>query len=174
MKGNLRYILAGLTVIISAFALWYFKNIVAYILIAAVFSLIGRPVVDFLSGLKIRKIHFPMALNAAITLVFLWTIFISFFLVFIPLIINQAQELSYINIDAVKDSLEGPLDQIEKLFIRLNPNGNEEVSFEQYIEHKLASVLNLSVISSAIGGTFGVVGNLFIAFFSISFITFFF
>ena len=175
MKGNLRYILAGLAVIITAFALWYFKNIVAYILVAAVFSLIGRPVVDFLSGLKIRKIHFPMALNAAITLVFLWTILLSFFLVFIPIIINQAQELSHINIDAVKDSLEGPWDQIEKLFLRLNPNGNEEgVSLEQYIEHKLASVLNLSVISSAVGGTLGVVGNLFVAFFSISFITFFF
>jgi len=174
MKSSLKYILTGLAIVLIILALWYFKAIVAYILISAVFSLIGRPAMDFLNKLKISNFRFPKALNAAFVMIILWLLFIGFFRIFIPLIANQAQELSNINFNNVHSNLEGIIGALEKFFLRINPNGNEGLSLEQHFQQKLISLFSFSSITTAIGETVGILGNIFIAFFSVSFITFFF
>lgn len=174
MKGNFKYIVLGLTVIVTVLILWYFKNIVAYILLAVVFSFIGRPIVTLLNKIKYRRFHIPNALSAFITLLAIWAIIAGFFLFFIPLLGNQFQELSKIDLQAIQNSLSEPLSKLDSLMSRLELNGQEGISLEQMIERKLSSVLNVSVISNAIGGTVGLMGQIFFAFFAISFITFFF
>ena len=174
MKDNLKYIFAAFSVIVAVLAIWYFRSIVAYILIAAVFSLIGRPIVDFLHKIKLWKFHLNRSICAGVTLLLFWTVFFGFFRTFVPLILSQAQDLSEIDFTTIRSDLQEPLDKLEMLFFRLNPNGSDSFSLEQFIESKLSSVVNISVISNAIGGTVGVLGSLFIAIFSISFITFFF
>ena len=62
MKDNLKYIFAAFSVVVAVLAIWYFRSIVAYILIAAVFSLIGRPIVDFLHKIRVWKFHLNRSL----------------------------------------------------------------------------------------------------------------
>ncbi len=175
MKGAiLKYILAGLTFLGVVLALWYFRNIVAYILIAAVVSLIGRPVVNFLLRIKVRSFGLPKWLGAAITLVFMFLILFGFFRLFIPLIINQTQEFSNINFNNISKSLQVPFEYLNEWYARYMPQDKDPISFEELFQNKLMSFMDISLISDAIGGTVGVLGNLFIAFFSISFISFFF
>ncbi|MDX2442233.1 MAG: AI-2E family transporter [Bacteroidales bacterium] len=174
MKDNLKYILAALTVVIAVVAIWYFRSIVAYILIAAVFSLIGRPIVDFLNRIKLGKIHLNKTISAALTLLLFWAVFFGFLRIFVPLIGSEAQDLSEIDYSSVRSDFQIPLDRLENLYYRLNPEGSEGVSMEEYIESRITSSVNLSVVSNAIGGTVDILGSLFIAIFSISFITFFF
>ena len=174
MKDNLKYIFAAFSVVVAVLAIWYFRSIVAYILIAAVFSLIGRPIVDFLHKIRVWKFHLNRSLCAGVTLLLIWAVFFGFFRTFVPLILSQAQDLSEIDFTTIRSDLQEPLDKLELLFFRLNPNGGENLTLEQFIESKLSSVINISVITDAIGGTVGVLGSLFIAIFSISFITFFF
>jgi len=174
MKGNFKYIVLGLTVIVTVLILWYFKNIVAYILLAVVFSFIGRPIITLLKKLKYKKIQMPNALCALITLLALWAIIASFFIFFIPLLGNQVQELSTIDLQSIQNSLSEPLSKLESLRSRFELSGGEDISPEQLIENKIISFLNVSSISSAIGGTVGLMGQVLFAFFSISFITFFF
>ncbi len=174
MKDNLKYILAALTVVIAVVAIWYFRSIVAYILIAAVFSLIGRPIVDFLNRIKLGKIHLNKTISAALTLLLFWAVFFGFLRIFVPLIVSEAQDLSEIDYSSVRSDFQIPLDRLENLYYRLNPEGSEGVSMEEYIESRITSSVNLSVVSNAIGGTVDILGSLFIAIFSISFITFFF
>ncbi len=174
MKGNLKYFVLALTVVITALVLWYFKNIVAYILLAVVFSFIGRPIVTLLNKLKYKNFHMPNGLAAFITLLALWAIIAGFFIFFIPLWGNQIQELSKIDLNAIQNSLSEPIDRLESIMFQLDINGGEDISIEQMLEKKLISFLNVSAISSAIGGTVGVMGQIFFAFFAVSFITFFF
>ena len=94
MSTTLRYILAALGVILLLLSLWYFKSIVAYILISAVLALIGDPLADLICKIKIKKFQMPRALSAAITLVIIWTVLILFFRIFIPVIADQANEES--------------------------------------------------------------------------------
>ena len=174
MKESLRYILVGLAIVLSALALWYFKHIVAYILVAAVISLVGRPIVVFLTRFRYRKFSIPKALAAIIALLTVWILISGFFLFFVPLIINQGQELSNIDIDMVRNSLDTPFQKLEILYERMKSDPNDPTTLEEYIENKIFSFLNISMISSTISDIINALGNVFIAFFSISFISFFF
>ena len=88
MNSTFRYILIGIGIIIAIITVWYFSSIVAYILISAVLALIGRPLVDILGKLHIRKIKIPKTMRALITLVLIWILVFLFFRLLIPLIVG--------------------------------------------------------------------------------------
>ena len=79
MNKALRNILVIVGFALLVYMFWFFRSIVAYVLIAGVISLIGRPVVDFLNSLHIRKLKFPKALSALLTLILIWSLIILFF-----------------------------------------------------------------------------------------------
>ncbi len=174
MNKNLRYLFIVLGIVIVGFVLWYFKSIVAYVLISAVLALIGRPAVEFLKRIRYKRLRIPNALSALLTLVLLWALLLLFFRVFIPLIANQASELSSINPEVVIKNLEGPIDYIENLIDKYNLNSDEHKSLDNYLTDKFVSIVNISMLSGFFGSLAGLLGNIFIAAFSISFITFFF
>ncbi len=174
MSKTARYIFIVAGIIILGFILWYFKSIVAYILISLVLSLIGHPVVEFLGKLKFRRIRMPKSLRAFITLVLLWVVFFSFFRVFVPLIAYEANDLSKINIQSVVESLDEPLKKTE-LFIdkfKVSPPG--DLSLKDNITEKLSSLLSITLFSNIFSSLTSLLGNIFIAIFAISFMTFFF
>ncbi|MCB2194605.1 MAG: AI-2E family transporter [Bacteroidetes bacterium] len=174
MNKNLRYLFIVLGVAIVGFILWYFKSIVAYILISSVLALIGRPLVLFLNKLKIKKVHIPNALSALITVIVLWILILAFFRVFIPLIANQASELSNIKAETVINNLYDPIQKIEAFLTKYQINSYSDQSLDKYLTEKFMSILSFSMVSNIFGSLAGVLGNIFIAAFSISFITFFF
>lgn len=174
MKENLKYILAGLGFIFIAVLLWYFKSIVAYILISAVLSIIGRPVVDFLDRIQYKKFRIPRGIAALIALVILWGVFAAFFIIFVPVIISQAQEFSKINVQTILDGLQGPFDRISAWLSDMHISIEESSNIEEFIARQLASWLSFSAVSNFVGNLAAILGELFIAFFAISFLTFFF
>ena len=174
MNKNLRYLFIALGVGITGFILWYFKSIVAYILISAVLSLVGRPIVDFLNRISYKKFKIPNALSALLTLVLLWTLLLVFFRIFIPLIANQASELSSIDAELLVNKLQEPIEKLDDFFDRYNIVTNQDQSMEQYLTEKFMSIVNVSVLSGFFSSIAGILGNIFIAAFSISFISFFF
>lgn len=174
MNSKVRYLFIAIGIAIIGFILWYFKSIVAYILISGVLSLVGRPLVDSLNKLHLGKIKIPRALSALATLIFMWIMIILFFRVFIPLIANQAREISSIDANSLIIKFQGPIDKIEQLLLNFNINALTDQSIEQYLSEKLMSVLNLSLLSNFFSSMASLLGNIFIAAFSISFMTFFF
>jgi len=165
-------ILIGLTAL--GFVLWYFSSIVIYILVAGVLSLVGRPVVDKLARVRIKKIKVPRWLAALVTLILLWTLVVSFFRVFIPLVANEANDLSMIDTQMVLEKLDRPVKTIERIYYDYYTAQEETQSFNDFINEKLTTVLKVSVVSDIFSFIFGLLGNIFIAIFAISFITFFF
>ncbi|MFC2096301.1 AI-2E family transporter [Bacteroidota bacterium] len=174
MNKNLRYLFIILGVVVVGFILWYFKSIVAYILISSVFALVGRPIVVFLNKLHFKKIRIPNAISALLTVIGLWTLILIFFRIFIPLVANQASELSAIDAESVMNNLQEPIEKIEAFLLKYNINTNNDQSMDQYLTEKFMSVLSFSLLSDLFGSLAGILGNIFIAAFAISFITFFF
>ncbi len=173
MNGKGKYFIVALGLILLGLLFWYFSNIVTYVLISVVLSFIGRPVVDFLNGLKIKNWKVPSALSAGITLVLLWFIMIMFFRTFIPMIAAQAQDLSNIDVNAAAQSLEEPIQKLEALVTRYSAT-DESFNLKAVLVENISSFVKISDVSSIFGSLAGTLGNLFIALFSISFITFFF
>jgi predicted PurR-regulated permease PerM len=166
-------LIAGGSLLIIA-AVWFFREIVVYILVSGVLSIMGRPLVDLLCRIKLWKWNFPRALSALITLLIIWGLIVMFFYIFVPLVAGQINQFSTIDSNNLVKFIELPIKKIEGLIMALNQDFTEEGSIRTYIVTKVAGVLNINVIQNFLGDVAGILGNLIVAIFSITFITFFF
>lgn len=173
MNTLAKYITIGAIVAIIGFLVWYFSSIIVYILISAVLSLMGKPIVDLISKIKIKNWHPPKAMGAAVALLVIWILFYSFFRLMIPLVINQANELSDVNITQMVNNFSQPIADIENFVREYLPSSNN-FSVKEFLSDKISHILNVNLISDVFSSTANILMNLFIAAFSISFITFFF
>lgn len=174
MNSKIKYLFIALGILIVGFILWYFKSIVTYILISAVLSIVGKPLVDLLDKIHIKKIRIPKAISAFTTLIVIWIAFYLFFRFFIPLIANQASDLSSIDIDTLTTKFQEPLEKINQLIAKYNISTENAKTVEDYMSEKIIVFMNGTFLSDFFSSIIGILGNLFIAAFAISFITFFF
>ena len=174
MKDTLRNILIFCGILILLACAWFFRNIVVYILVSGVFSIMGRPLVDLFCRIKIQKWFFPRWLAALFTLCIIWGIIILFFIIFVPLVTRQINYFSTIDSEKIVQLVSGPINKVENLFRAINKDISPDLSIQDYIVKKVADVLNITMIQNFIGSLIGILGNAIIAVFSITFITFFF
>ena len=174
MKATLRTILIFCGVLVLLGCAWFFRNIVVYILVSGVFSIMGRPLVDLLCRIRFRKWHFPRTLAALVTLAVIWGAIILFFVIFVPLVTRQIDYFSSIDSEKIVQIVSRPIQKVEGLFRAINKDISKNLSIQDYIVGKVAGVLNINMIQNFIGSLISVLGNVLIAIFSITFITFFF
>jgi predicted PurR-regulated permease PerM len=174
MKATLRNILIFFGVLLLLACAWYFRNIVVYILVSGVLSIMGRPLVDLLCRIRIKKWFFPRSLSALITLAIIWGMIILFFVTFVPLVSSQIKYFSTIDSEKIVQIISGPINKVESLFRAFNKDIAQDLSIQNYIIAKVAGILNINFIQNFIGSLLSILGNLLIAVFSITFITFFF
>ncbi len=173
MTKSGKYIFIILPLFILGLIIWFFSNIVIYILISYVFSLIGHPLVNYLGKIKIRTYQIPKSIRSFITIIMIWALFFMFFRTFIPLAAHQANELSKIDVSSLVAQFEQPIKEVQE-FINQIHIANKKISFESFISNKASSLLNTTSITFFLGSIASIVGNIAIAFIAISFITFFF
>jgi len=174
MKPVIRNILIFFAVILLLAAAWFFRSIVVYILVSGVLSIMGRPLVDLFSRIRIGKWVFPRTVGALITLTLIWGMIILFFLIFIPLITKQINYISTIDSEKIVQLVQRPITFIEDLIKSLNRNISGDFSVQEFINQKLADILDIEEVKGFLGSLIGILGNIAVAVFSISFITFFF
>ncbi len=173
MNKLAKYILIAAVGSIIVFLLWYFKSIVAYVLIAAVLSIIGKPMVNLLLKIKIGKFKIPKWLCAGTTLLLIWLLVVVFFKTFVPLIVDEANKLANVNVTALVNEFSPTLKNFENGLSKYMPEA-KNLNLEQSLASQLKSVVSISSISTIFGRFTEFLGSVFIALFSISFITFFF
>ena len=174
MKATLRNILIFFGILLLLACAWYFRNIVVYILVSGVLSIMGRPLVDLFCRIRIKKWFFPRSLSALLTLGIIWGMIIMFFVIFVPLVTTQINYFSTIDSEKIVQIVEGPINKVENLFRAFNKDITNELSIQDYIVGKVSGVLNINMIQNFIGSLIGILGNVLVAIFSITFITFFF
>lgn len=173
IKGKTRGLLLITGFLFVVFLLWYFSTIVTYVLISLVLSFIGKPLVRFITRVKYKKISVPKGLAALVVLLMLWLFFIIFFRFMIPLLMSELETFSQIDFDMVIDSIEGPVLQFFQFFSN-KTLAVENQSFLDIITEELNNNIDFSKLSNLFTIIAGTIGELLIACFSVSFITFFF
>lgn len=116
MNTITKYILGFVALAATIFFSWYFFSVIVYILVAAVISFIGKPIIDLLGKISIRGWRFPSALKAAITVIFLWALFILFFSTIIPLAVHEFQTLENISVNNIVAQLQEPIQEAGRVF----------------------------------------------------------
>ena len=173
LKERTRSILLVVGFLFVIFLLWYFSAIVTYILVSVILSFLGKPLVRWLTSEKHKKFKIPKGLAAFITLVALWVLFISFFIFIIPLLISELNTFSQIDFAAVLSSIEEPLIRLGQ-FLGKDPMALQNQSFMGVLTERITDKVDFSQITTLFTYIAGTVGEFLIAFFSVSFITFFF
>ncbi|MCS6980357.1 MAG: AI-2E family transporter [Flavobacteriales bacterium] len=156
------------------YLIWYFKIIISYILASVVLSLVGKPVSQALERIRFLGRRMPDWMSALITLTGLWTVIGLLLYLIVPVIAGQAKRFSELETGAVLQALQVPIDQLVDWLARHNIHFHERQSLEDYVHQKVGDAFELKAFTGFFGTIFSLAGDLFIAFFSISFITFFF
>ncbi len=81
-------------ILLTGFGVWYFSNIVAYILISFVLSMMGQPLVRLLDRMQVKKIKIPHALSSFLALSVIWGVIFGLFYIFVPLVSYEAKAIS--------------------------------------------------------------------------------
>jgi predicted PurR-regulated permease PerM len=174
MNTTLRniFILIGLALLVYLF--WYFRNIFAYVLAAGVISLIGRPVVDLLNGIHIRKFKFPKALSSLLTLLLLYGLLALFFVIFIPLVTRQIDALSGFDASSIVQGLRDQLDKLDVALRKIYKDMPADKTLYDMAVTTITNLLNLASITDFADNIMTVVRKLIVAFVAITFLAFFF
>jgi len=162
-------ILKALGIILGIFLILYFlykiQSVIVYIAIAAVVSLIGRPVVLFLRN----KLKFNAILAVIFTMVLFIGLLAGLIVLFIPLIVEQGHNLSLLNIEQLQSNVEDIYAQIMNYF------SVKQIDVEQSLkDSNLWSKIDFGIIPNFLNSLISGLGSFSIGLFSVLFISFFF
>ena len=163
--GILRAI--GILFAISLILFFIFKiqSVIVYVAIAAVISLIGRPIILFLR----RKLKFNNTIAVVVTMALFVGILAGLIGLFIPLIAEQGQNLSLLNLEELQENTQDLYYQIVTYFEFNN------IDVEQSLkESNLLSKIDFALIPDYLNKILSGLGSLSIGLFSVLFISFFF
>jgi predicted PurR-regulated permease PerM len=155
--------LNGLCILI--WLLLQIKTLLIYMLIAGIVSLIGRPINQFLTGrLKLKNV-----LATSITIVFLLWVLVSIFSLFVPLLIQQGENLSLLEVNELKGNIETLIQEIGLYFNLDNSFWQQQFSVDNLFQN-----INLGLLPELLNQTLELLGGFTIGLFSVVFILFFF
>jgi predicted PurR-regulated permease PerM len=138
------------------------QSVIFYLLIAAVVSLIGRPIVQLL-----KRIKFGNTISSVTTIAILMTTFFGIVSLLLPVIFEQAKNLSLLNVNAFEATATK---LINELSIYLSDYG---VDLQSWVDRSLAEV-DYSFLPDAINTVLNGLSGFTIGVFSVIFISFFF
>jgi predicted PurR-regulated permease PerM len=173
IKNRTRTILLVTGGVVLAFLLWFFLDIVIYILLSVILSFVGKPLMWALDRIKIGRFTVPRSVAAFISLISLWLLFFGMFKFFIPLLVKEFETFSAINFEEIFNSLQEPLSRFFSFFSR-KPVVITDSTFFELITQQMDEKFRISDMNTMVNFVAGTIGELFIGFFAVSFITFFF
>jgi predicted PurR-regulated permease PerM len=172
LAKNIAIIVAAAAIL---FVVWYFKNIVGYVLAALVLSFIGRPMMRLLGRLHIKHYKLPRAVCAIITLILLWGVFLGIFSFFIPLVVEQLESFRLMDMSHIMSVFDQHFQHLsEFLQSYITTNAVSEFSLKDTIAKEVEGFFNEHNVSLMVSSLAGMLKNIAVAAFAVTFITFFF
>lgn len=162
--------IAGLAAIIAICCI--FSNVLVYILSAVVVSLIGHPIVRIFRKIHIKKLHIPDWISALLTILIIVAMLALIIAVMIPMVMNIINEASVASDSTVSGTswIEGVNQWLIGIFPGLGPDFNLITSLLKV----LSDALSFSGVTGFVGSVAGVVVDIVVGVFTVSFISFFF
>lgn len=173
MKQVLKYVGYLLLLFAIGFLIWRFSFMIVWILIAAVISFVGHPLVRFFDNLHIKKIRIPHSLSAGLALIIIVLMFFGLLAIFVPLIVTQAETISRIDVKLLAANLQNPLHWMDSNLHGLGVIPQEQ-TLQEFIIIKAKSLVNLGSVTNTINNFFNIAGTIVVGFVSVLFIAFFF
>ncbi|HMO38080.1 MAG TPA: AI-2E family transporter [Saprospiraceae bacterium] len=174
MKNYSRYITIGVSVLLVGYLIYTFSTLVMWVIISWVLAMLGQPLMRFFQR-YVRTGRFRLGAGGAavLTLLCFFMLLLGVVLLFLPLVVQEANALAKVDYAAVGRSLQEPLAKINTWLVRHGVELDSR-SPEQIVRETLTNVLNPSSISAFFSSSISAFSTLLVGLFSVAFITFFF
>lgn len=114
MNNWSRYLAIAISLFLIGAVFYYFSDIVAYVLIAWVLSMVGQPINEFYK----KYLKLGSGGSAGLTLVTFIFLLTGLVWVFVPPMIKQAQNLAGIDYESLVESLEEPINSLNNILVK--------------------------------------------------------
>ena len=169
-----KYIMIAASVAIIGGLCWYFKSIIAYILIAVVVSLIAKPLMALLQKATIKGKKAPDWLLAAFSLLVVLTAVTSLASMIIPLVSGLLKNVSLASVETAVHGISVPLSEFNEFISTRFPQVGPDFRIEVTVFNELQKLVNASQLSNIIGSAASFITSFGVGLFSVVFIAFFF
>jgi len=164
-NGIVKAVLQITGICILVWLLLQVKTLLIYMLIAGIVSLIGRPINQFL----IKRLKLKNILASTLTIIFLIWILVSIFSLFVPLLVQQGENLSLLEVNQLKGNIETLVQEIGTYFNLDNSFWQQQFSVDNLFQN-----VNFGLLPELLNETLELLGGFTIGLFSVVFILFFF
>lgn len=171
-----RYIIWAAAATLTVAFCWYFRSVLVYIILAAVVSLMGRPVMKGLKHLRIKGKSAPDWLLAIVSLALILIIFLGIVTQIVPVVSSIVS-----NVSANLQSASFKASEITVWFDRINvwiidriPSLGRGFKIQEAMYGWIKNAFDISSLTSMVGSVASALGSLGIGLFSVMFIGFFF
>ena len=152
----------GIFLILGAlFLFWKLSILFAYLFISIILAIVLNPLNNKLQKKKVNKVF-----SSIICLLIIFLIIFVLGFIGHPLILDEIETISKIDYESFQKYLNNIISDLNGFLKTYNINGNIK-------SEEVFSLLNFSSFTSLFAKTFSLLGNIFLATFSICFITFF-
>ena len=163
-KGIIKAVAYIIGVALLLLFIYEIQSVILYIIIAAIISLIGLPIVSFLK----TKLKFNNTLAVIVAMTTIIGLLLSLIGLLIPLVVEQGQNLSLLNIKELESSVESLYQKV------IHYLSDKDIDVDKSLTtSNLFSKIDYSIIPNFLNAIIGGFGSFSIALFSIIFISFF-
>ena len=170
---TLRRIAGALGIALLIGALLRFSDLTAYLILSIALSFIGRPLVQWCDRTRIAGRPIGSTVGAILALVLMALAFGLLVSLFAPLVSAEAKVLAGLDFEGIARDLRRLAHDVLPLLVS---TGEDPLAWldTATLGNALSTALGPDGLGGILGGLFSVAGNLVVALFSISFMTFFF
>ena len=168
-NGIIRAVLILAGIALALYFLYLIRSVIAYVLIASVVALLGRPVVIFLR----RRLKFPNTLAVVVVILLFLGLVVGIISLFIPIITEQGKNLSLLDIDSLQRDLNRLYLEVTD-YLGATPADINRLLAESDLEENVLQRLDVSFIPDFLNSFVDVLSNTSIGLFSVLFVAFFF
>ncbi|NUO02071.1 MAG: AI-2E family transporter [Saprospiraceae bacterium] len=164
----------GASLLVAAWLIYVFNQIVFYTVAAWVVSLLGKPLMKFFDQrLRFGKWKAGPGLSAMLTMASFFLIFLLLFLLFVPMLIRQTGNLADVDYAKIAVALNEPFQNVLKWLEGKGLHPPQQ-SLESILTETFQDYFNPGIIGSFFSGLITAAGNIAIGLFAVVFIAFFF
>lgn len=164
-NGLLRALATILIISLILYFLYVIQTVIVYLVVALILTLIANPLVQFLEN----KLKFSPTFAAIVALLLFSLVVAGFILLFVPLIISQANNLALLDTNSLQEQFMTIEKSIESYFHL------EHLDFSTLAQNAdLTSKINFSFFTNFINSVLNFLANFGMGVVSVFFITFFF
>ena len=171
-----RYIIWTAVAAVTVTFCWYFRSVLVYIIIAAVVSLLGRPIMKGLKRIRIKGKSAPDWLSAIVSLLLILVIFLGIVTQIIPvfssIITNVSGNLQSTSFKASEITVW--FDKVNVWLIDRLPALGRDFKIQDAVLEWIKNAFDISSVTSVVGSVASALGSFGIGLFSVMFIGFFF